>query len=113
MMFLSIFSVPRGLGFQSVEMEDAQEIVLALKKEEECLGKFGSPIADARNLLSTLQNWSVRCVQRAGNGAAHFLARRDVSHRVQHVWFEAYPDFVSEIVLSMEQHFLNKIITTI
>lgn len=54
----------RDLGFQSIELEgDAYEIVSALKKEDVCSGKYGSLIADARNLLMSLWDWAVSYVR--------------------------------------------------
>jgi len=68
------------LGFQSIESEgDAQEIVSSLKKEHACLGKYGSLIADARNLLMSFWDWAVSYVWRDKNVATHQLARRAMS----------------------------------
>lgn len=76
----------RDLGFPSIVLEgDAQEIVSALGNEAQCLGKYMSLIADARDLLTSFQSWFVSYVRREGNRVVHQLARMAVSHHLHQV----------------------------
>lgn len=68
------------LRFQSIILEgDAKEVVIALGRDDNGLGKYGSLIVDAREILAGFQSWAVSHVRREGNEAAHQLAKLVVS----------------------------------
>lgn len=68
------------LGFRLVIVEgDALEIIQALRSSEVVLGKYGSLISDARNLLSSFGSYDFGHVRRKGNRVAYTLAKFDIS----------------------------------
>jgi hypothetical protein len=70
----------RFLSLNSLILEgDALEVVLALQRDDEGAGSYGSLIVDTRAVLSGVRSWVIQHVGRDGNMAAHHLAKLAVS----------------------------------
>ncbi len=54
-------------------------MVLALQRNAEGAGPYGSLILDTRAILSGVRSWVIQHVGRDGNMAAHHLAKLAVS----------------------------------
>ncbi len=79
----------REMGFSTIVMEgDAQELVTALGKADQCSSAYGSIIQDARTRLSTFQAWTIQHVRREGNNVAYSLARWAVSQQLHQTCIE-------------------------
>lgn len=60
------------LGFYNVELEeDAQVIIQALKKENDCITWFCELIEKSKCNLRNQPQWQINFTYREGNGAAH------------------------------------------
>jgi hypothetical protein len=89
------------LGLRSIILEgDASEIIQALRSSDSVLGKFGSLISDAQNLLSSFGFYACTHVRREGNRVAHTLAKFAISSEHNKVWFQSYPTCLSGLVNS-------------
>jgi len=89
------------LGLRSIILEgDASEIIQALRSSDSVLGKFGSLISDAQNLLSSFGFYACTHVRREGNRVAHTLAKFAISSEHNKVWFQSYQTCLSGLVNS-------------
>jgi hypothetical protein len=90
-----------SLGLTKIMLEgDSLEVVKALQTEGPCWSRFGLMINDAKILLNSLQEWRVCHVKRAGNMAAHKLAKHGLTVEEDHLWNADFPSFVRDIALS-------------
>lgn len=56
------------MGFYHVEFEsDAQIVVQAINKEEECCAWFGTLIKEAKHFLKANRLWSIHLIPTEGN----------------------------------------------
>jgi hypothetical protein len=63
------------LGFRRVFVEgDSVEVVTALKRGGDCSERYGHFVDDARQLLSSLDQWHVQHVGQEANTVAHQIA---------------------------------------
>jgi len=70
----------RYLGFPLITLEgDAREMVMALTREDEGLGRYDSLILYAKEVLKCFHAWEVSHVRREGNRAARHLAELAIS----------------------------------
>lgn len=87
------------LGLRSVIVEgDAVEIIHALRSSESVLGKYGSLISDACNLLSFFGFYDFSHVRREGNRVAHTFAKFAISSEQNKVWLVSFPTCLSGLV---------------
>jgi hypothetical protein len=75
-------------------------VVLALQRNAEGAGPYGSLILDTRAILSGVRSWVIQHVGRDGNMAAHHLAKLLVSSQLNHVWVDSFRLCLSGIVNS-------------
>jgi hypothetical protein len=80
------------MGLQRIQIEgDALEVVGALYKNDETLGRYGQIITDTKRLLDQFQESIVLHVRREANGAAHTLAQLALTLGKDRIWVEDFP----------------------
>lgn len=87
-------------GFSSVELEeDAQVIIHALKKEDECLAWYVDLIEEAKCKLRSHSHWRVSFTPREGNGVAHSSAKYGLTVPHEILWINhEIPKFLFPVV---------------
>ena len=87
------------LGVSSIIIEgDSEEIIIAMRSEEESLSTYGHLIAAVRQIMDGFSSLSFTHTRREGNNLAHKLARhaRRVSGYL--VWMEDVPPQLQNVL---------------
>jgi ribonuclease HI len=94
------------IGLWNVELEgDSLLVIRALKDQELCLATYGDIIMDIQHLAVSFQCVRYCHVSRAGNNAAHVLARKALDlHSEFLVWLEDVPDFLDHVIQAELPH---------
>jgi ribonuclease HI len=89
----------RSLGPQDFILEgDALEVVKAINQTEPSRGLYGQAINDIKFLMSQGGRWTTRHIYRAGNGAAHALAKMGLQFPETQRWLNVLSESVDVIV---------------
>jgi hypothetical protein len=86
---------------------NAQEIVLALGKDDGLPSKYRSLMVDARLLLSHFQSWTANFMIREGNETTDKLAQLAVTQHIYQVWVDTCPSCLFRIVREEQSDFIN------
>lgn len=87
------------MGVQNVIFGvNALEIVHPLNPKGRSWGLYGQVIHDVEVMLKHLQGQQMRHVRREVNETTHKLAKEAVHQMEEHVWIEAFPTCIQEIV---------------
>ena len=87
------------LGVSSIIIEgDSEEIIKAMRSEEESLSTYGHLIAAVRQIMDGFSSLSFTHTRREGNNLAHKLARHARSVSGYLVWMEDVPPQLQNVL---------------
>ena len=94
------------VGLWNVELEgDSLLVIRALKDPELSLASYGDIVQDIQHLAVSFQCVRYCHVSRAGNNAAHVLARKAlILHSEFLVWLKDVPDFLDHVIQAELPH---------
>lgn len=78
---------------------DAEIIINASKRKDECLAWYGDIIKEAKCHLKSHPLWKLSFTHREGNKAAHTLAKYGLAMPQEFVWINKTLKFLSPVVM--------------
>jgi ribonuclease HI len=89
----------KEVGVSKLAMEtDCAGAVAKLKAQEMDRSVHGPLVEEIKALLGDFEDFSISHVRRSSNVVAHVLAREGCLNKCNSAWFDAEPDFVSDLL---------------
>ena len=88
----------RVMGLLQIYVEgDAKVIVEAVVSQAPDWSRRGHLIEDIRSALQSFPHWTMACVKRGANQAAHMVARLATAQVMDQTWSSDFPECLSEM----------------